>query len=541
MVYAELLHNPYLLKTDVVFNGQSPKINSQIEKYAHSTLKDWVDLIPGIFHDEMNGYDFDLNFTGTKADFEEVKRAFRKAGVSQEEVRLFFKNELEGADTKNREIGVLFEWIKKHPNRRFDGERFWEKNSGLFEVKYPYIVIRGTVPETIPPQFGIEKVHSADELKGTLLTNTPILFFVDEDSMMQFRKDLVSILARKDVCQKQLFFLFHSAINKKQTARVISDLGVRKPQIVKTMDDDAVIKYLQDYPVTEYIREVIRIMEEEVHEIGRVLEAENRENEITNADIHARIKRLEDEISKLKQSDTDFVERDNFYMPQEFTQYLENLKEQIRRWRNRKTKITGDYEAEVAAGEYDSELKRYMENFVDTVQKEGKNICSQIMRNARAIYEASDIDCEYIPSNIYCKEPYTPVIPSLTEDFIGMKEITYEEPKNDLFNFFMKSSAKEEKELVRVATCYYEKWRNRASDVLISIAQLYLQEYTDKLREYYDQLAENFHLHLTELIESRSVEKETVSAQLSDDERKLQEDNDWLNAVKDQLSQIERG
>lgn len=33
MTNAELQHNPYLLETEVKFNGQDPKINSQIEKY----------------------------------------------------------------------------------------------------------------------------------------------------------------------------------------------------------------------------------------------------------------------------------------------------------------------------------------------------------------------------------------------------------------------------------------------------------------------------------------------------------------------------
>ena len=133
------------------------------------------------------------------------------------------------------------------------------------------------------------------------------------------------------------------------------------------------------------------------------------------------------------------------------------------------------------------------------------------------------------------------MIPSLAEELVEMKEITYEESKNDLLNLFLKTSAKEEKKPVRVVTCYYEKWRNKAVSVFIPAARLYLQEYTDLLREYYDQLSEKFHLHLTELIQKTSEEKEKVSARLSDDDRKLQEDHDWLNTVKDQLFQIERG
>ena len=62
MITAELNHNPYLLLTTVRFNGQPPRINSQVEKYESVMLKDWIHKVPGIYHDEMNGYDFDLYF-----------------------------------------------------------------------------------------------------------------------------------------------------------------------------------------------------------------------------------------------------------------------------------------------------------------------------------------------------------------------------------------------------------------------------------------------------------------------------------------------
>ena len=37
-IKAELNHNPYLLSTEVKFNGQEPKINCQIEKYEKKPL-----------------------------------------------------------------------------------------------------------------------------------------------------------------------------------------------------------------------------------------------------------------------------------------------------------------------------------------------------------------------------------------------------------------------------------------------------------------------------------------------------------------------
>ena len=118
MIQAELIHNPFLLQTAVKFNGQSPRINSQIEKYEKMTLKDWVEKIPKIFYDEMNGYDFDFNFSGTVADFEEVKKVFEKAGIPQELVRLFHKNELEDVERKSAEIDELLQWLANTPNRK---------------------------------------------------------------------------------------------------------------------------------------------------------------------------------------------------------------------------------------------------------------------------------------------------------------------------------------------------------------------------------------------------------------------------------------
>ena len=143
MISAELNHNPYLLSTAVKFNGRDPKINSQIEKYEKLPLKDWVHLVPEIFYNEMNGYDFNLYFIGTKPDYEDVKRAFAARGISEENVRISHKNEIEDADTKSKEVDALVSWLKNTPNRKFDFEDFWQKTSEIFEGSYPYVMIRG--------------------------------------------------------------------------------------------------------------------------------------------------------------------------------------------------------------------------------------------------------------------------------------------------------------------------------------------------------------------------------------------------------------
>lgn len=91
MEKVELNYNPYIRETEIRFNGQKPHINSQVEKYEQVLLQNWVHTIPKIFYDEMNGYDFELDFSGTKLDYQDVTKAFLDAGVTEDEVHIFHK------------------------------------------------------------------------------------------------------------------------------------------------------------------------------------------------------------------------------------------------------------------------------------------------------------------------------------------------------------------------------------------------------------------------------------------------------------------
>jgi len=272
MITAALNHNPYLQQTYVMFNGNPPRINSQVEKYDTLTLKDWIEKIPQIFHDEMNGYDFDLNFTGTKSDFECLCETFARAGISQDMVRLFHKNELEDAETKSAAIDALVQWLRDNPNRKFDFEAFYAANEELLVGAYPYIVLNGHMAESIHPQVNTEPVKTAQELQNTILYHTPILFLIEPDSLKQIRSDLVQILHRRDVQQNQLFFLIHPQMNAEQIKRIIIDLGVEEPQIITSYGAEEVLMYLRNYPITEFIRNAIRLFEDVTQSISSVLE-----------------------------------------------------------------------------------------------------------------------------------------------------------------------------------------------------------------------------------------------------------------------------
>ena len=124
MVKAELVYNPYLLETEVLFDGNPPRINSLVEKYKGEKLQTWIAKVPSVFYDEMNGYYFELDFSGTELDFEELRKSFAQAGVGKDLVLLFHKGELAGRRQKLLSVEDLLKWLENNPNRRFAFNEF---------------------------------------------------------------------------------------------------------------------------------------------------------------------------------------------------------------------------------------------------------------------------------------------------------------------------------------------------------------------------------------------------------------------------------
>lgn len=537
MVIAELTHNPYLLMTKVKFNGQEPRINSQIEKYENQPLKDWVHKIPEIFYNEMNGYDFELYFVGTKSDFEDVKMAFIKEGVTSDQVRMFHKNEIEDADIKTKEIERLIDWMRKHPNRQFDFERFWENNIEIFENSYPYIIFYRDISLStgvVSP----ETVVNAQELVSTNLKSIPMLFVIEKDTTGQFREDLGIILKRKDIRQEQLFFMIDSSLNRNQVIRVISDLGVKNPQVVDGCDDEVIFKYIKNYPVTENIRAEIDVFSSQADEINHILDEKNKESEITNAGIRAEINSLDKSLEKLQDADEFFVQRDNYAMPQKFLEICKTLEDKLIKWKNRKTKVTNDNEAERFANEYVLYINSAVDEFLEEVGRAYQEAGRIIIADFSAVYLNTEVDAGYYPVNIVLKECGSVDIPNMIPTLLELKEITYEE--NKTFGLFRKTS-EANGEPICIRTYYLKAWRSKVVEVIKPIVNQLVHECFESLLEYYNCLADAYHRHLAELISIKMNAKEAVAAGLSEDERKLQEDNDWLIEFSNQLQNIERG
>ena len=540
MVNAELQHNPYLLETEVKFNGQEPKINSQIEKFENKLLADWVRDVPRMFYDEMNGYDFDLFFSGTEYDFQKLQQTFISLGVTPDQVRLIMRNELEDAEIKSNEIRDLMEWLRENRNRQFDFDDFCDANRSLLEETFSCIVIRGKdeVPEDLT--FTLENVKSVDEIAGTNLTYVPVVFVIEAETIQLFRNDLLALLGRKDVEQNQLFFCISPAMDKEYVVRFISDLGIEEPQIISQIDDGNVATYIKNYPMVAYVGEVIRVFEDEVNTLDNHLKEKNEQSAIENAEVYEQISELEDVIEKIKASDMRFVDLDNYSGGNRFNNLKTELEEMIRKWKSRKTKVVGDVEIDRNSTEYEQELARYLGEFYRKAIEHFGFEKERIEREFSEIYLRQPLDSEYKPEGLEVTIPDNVEVNGIKSVLLELQEERYEE-KTDFLDFFKAKSSTEPKELVRVVTCYLEKWREKAIELVIPVVEQYISESQENLKGYYDELARKYHAKLFELHELKVNEKNGIASQLSEDERMLQADNDWLVVIKDQLLRIERG
>lgn len=540
MVNAELQHNPYLLETEVKFNGQEPKINSQIEKFENKLLADWVRDVPRMFYNEMNGYDFDLFFSGTEYDFQKLQQTFISLGVTPDQVRLIMRNELEDAEIKSNEIRDLIEWLRKNRNRQFDFDDFCDANRSLLEETFSCIVIRGKdeVPEDLT--FTLENVKSVDEIAGTNLTYVPVVFVIEAETIQLFRNDLLALLGRKDVEQNQLFFCISPAMDKEYVVRFISDLGIEEPQIISQIDDGNVATYIKNYPMVAYVGEVIRVFEDEVNTLDDHLKAKNEQSAIENAEVYEQISELEHVIEKVKVSDMRFVDLDNYSGGNRFNDLKTELEEMIRKWKSRKTKVVGDVEIDRNSTEYEQELARYLGEFYRKAIEHFGFEKERIEREFSEIYLRQPLDSEYKPEGLEVTIPDNVEVNGIKSVLLELQEERYEE-KTDFLDFFKAKSSTEPKELVRVVTCYLEKWREKAIELVIPVVEQYISESQENLKGYYDELARKYHAKLSELHELKVNEKNGIASQLSEDERMLQADNDWLVVIKDQLARIERG
>ncbi|MDR1464863.1 MAG: hypothetical protein LBJ11_06145 [Oscillospiraceae bacterium] len=546
MIKAELSYNPYLLETAVKFNGSAPKINSLVEKHLTGMLQKWVGRIPAIFYDEMNGYGFDLEFTGTIADFEALQATFDAQRISRESVRLVHKNELEDAYRKSEELDGLLDWLQSHPNRRFDYPAFRDMHTALLDTDYEFVVMQGGQYASPFPDVAVETVSGTDELAQTDLENTPILFCVSEQSRAAFERNLSAVLRRNDVTREQLFFLIDQFPDRFRVERFLADSGIKEPQFVRGPDDERIKQYIARYPVTEYIRQAIAVFRRQEETLKDILRDEDQRSMQTNGDLQEKIEALDRCICLLRAAHERIVQRDYYHCPDALTIAKAACLTRLQDWRKKKIKMTDDAEAARAADAFEAEAQAAFAAFVARAWEIFFSCTDGIRFALTQIYASAEYDDEYNTSE-GCGIDLTAFhIPELAPSLLTLFTEQYAEPKNaaDFLGSILKNlpvaAQSKQKEPVRLVSYLYSDWRQYTADMLAPVLDDVITRVFETLSAYYTQVAADYLGHLDTLVRQQTNARRKTAAQLSDDEQKLHADHVWFTAFQEKLREIER-
>ena len=542
MIKAELSYNPYLNETSIKFNDQPPRVNSLVEKYQDEILNDWIDKIPSIFHDEMNGYGFELDFSGTELDYRNLQNAFLKKGITDEDVQIFYKNELESRSTKVERFENLLIWFQEHPNRLFDFDAFKEANSDILNDLYIYKILQGEGidAETLKDQdIAVENISDVKELELTNLKNIPVLVYISERSVGDLKRNTRYLLGRKDVRLNQLFFYIAPECDTEKIIRVIKDLGVVNPQIVASIYDESIKSYFELYPITEYIIQSICITRKMTCSVQDDLERQSKDNQVSER--KAIIQKFDKRIQSLKKVDDAFVNRDNLDVPMSFLVAKSDLISNLTNWRNRKTVITKDGDAFQAAQEYEVLFRNSYETFWNAINHELLLEEEGVKKRYQSLYASAGVDTQFVPEIEYTSKVTSVTVPEVKDALLAIKEEKYVVPKEGIIDQVFKTNANTNKMMEKVNYYYYKNWREHVVNIAEEISNRAIAARVTFLRKYADELAEKYHTHILQLLDVENQNKANEVGQLSEVERQMQIDIDWLNSVVEQISAIERG
>ena len=135
MPTVSITYNPYKLTTEIKVNGQKPKQNSSLN-VENRRLQEWVENLPRILVDEWRDNSFEIQFTGTQVDFDDLKTAFDTA---DQNVKVSFKF-TKRADVSDVEKAIddIFSDIQNGPVEELKDERikaaFEKAKNQQFEI-----------------------------------------------------------------------------------------------------------------------------------------------------------------------------------------------------------------------------------------------------------------------------------------------------------------------------------------------------------------------------------------------------------------------
>lgn len=544
MVKVELKYNPYVLETKVYFNGQLPKINSQIEKFENKRLFVWSDKLLDILYSEMNGYDFDLDFSGTKADYEKIKYLIEKNHLNSE-IRLNFVNRLEEAAKKCRRFNEMITWLKRSAIEEFHFPEFWEINQEyMIENNLLYVLVDKKVADFSIEDLdvNVESIDSISQLPENI-GFYPVLLVLDADKEAEFRQNLLALLQRKDLIADQIFILISENVNLAYYIRLINDLGLKQPQFIYSIDSPLIYDYFENYVRIDFLFKALKILETQKDMTSSKLDQKFETMKQNNREIFEKISELDKEIADIQLAIEQFENWHLVMYKNEFEKLYVQLNETITHWKSRTKQIRNDSEAEKMMKELQDLTEKSLFEFKNAANRLFDDKLSELMNIFSRLYKDSNIqDSFYVHSrNELIISKYE------VKNFSEKLRVLRQErlvPKEDIFgliNRIVKNEQNKIQELVPDITYDLDKFREIACNETLPIAQNLLTDIENRLQSIQLYIVDEYKTHLSTILNEKLLEKANEANQLSAAEKHLQDKKDWLIEFSGQLSEIERG
>ena len=544
MVKVELKYNPYVLETKVYFNGQLPKINSQIEKFENKRLFVWSDKLLDILYSEMNGYDFDLDFSGTKVDYEKIKYLIEKNHLNSE-IRLNFVNRLEEAAKKCRRFNEMIRWLKRSAIEEFHFPEFWEINQEyMIENNLLYVLVDKKVADFSIEDLdvNVESIDSISQLPENI-GFYPVLLVLDADKEAEFRQNLLALLQRKDLITDQIFILISENVNLAYYIRLINDLGLKQPQFIHSIDSPLIYDYFENYVRIDFLFKALKILETRKDMTSTKLDQKFETMKQNNREIFEKISKLDKEIADIQLAIEQFENWHLVMYKNEFEKLYVQLNETITHWKSRTKQIRHDSEAEKMMKELQGLTEKSLFEFKNAVNRLFDDKLSELMNIFSRLYKDSNIqDSFYVHSrNELIISKYE------VKNFSEKLRVLRQErlvPKEDIFgliNRIVKNEQNKIQELVPDITYDLDKFREIACKETLPIAQNLLTDIENRLQSIQLYIVDEYKTHLSTILNEKLLEKVNEANQLSAAEKHLQDKKDWLIEFSGQLSEIERG
>lgn len=544
MVKVELNYNPYVLETKVYFNGQLPKINSQIEKFENKRLFMWSDKLLDILYSEMNGYDFDLDFSGTKADYEKIKYLIEKKHLNSE-IHLNFVNRLQEAAKKCSRFNEMIAWLKRSAIEEFHFPEFWEINQEyMIENNLLYVLVDKKVADFSIEDLdvNVESIDSISQLPENI-GFYPVLLVLDADKEAEFRQNLLALLQRKDLIADQIFILISENVNLAYYIRLINDLGLKQPQFIHSIDSPLIYDYFENYVRIDFLFKALKILETQKDLISTKLDQKFDAMKQNNRETFEKISKLDKEIADIQLSIEQFENWHLVMYKNEFEKLYVQLNETITHWKSRKKQIRDDSEAEKMMKELQDLAERSLFEFKNAANRLFDDKLAELMNIFSRIYRDSNIqDSFYVHSrNELIISKYE--VNNFSEKLKDLRRESFV-PKEDIFGFInriVKNEQNKIQELVPDITYDLDKFREIACKEILPIAQNLLTDIENRLQSIQLYIVDEYKTHLSTILNEKLLEKANEANRLSAAEKHLQDKKDWLIEFSSQLSEIERG